>query len=178
MTTSRSKEREALINIQREAEGMRMWGGMGWTWHHFRAKRIHDICTAALKDVPKEGRPDTPEGELERLGADPSKLRAEFALLPGLREALKWKPNTPQLENAMTYAWEQSIKSFIRAIEKNASLVPSETGLTVDRWEVNIINRPNDYAELKHRKSQTGQWVTYDDHCRALAALSAKGASE
>ncbi len=43
---------------------------------------------------------------------------SEEALLPGLQEALKWKPNTPQLENAMTYAWEQALKSFIRAIEK------------------------------------------------------------
>lgn len=44
----------------------------------------------------------------------------DAALLPGLREALKWKPNTPQLANAMTYAWEAAIKSFISAIEKNA----------------------------------------------------------
>ena len=42
---------------------------------------------------------------------------SDAALLPGLREALKWKPNTPQLENAMTYAWESALKSFIRAIE-------------------------------------------------------------
>lgn len=49
-------------------------------------------------------------------GAKPSDL----ALLPGLREALLWKPNTPQLENAMTYAWEQALKSFIRALEESA----------------------------------------------------------
>lgn len=45
---------------------------------------------------------------------------AEVALLPGLREALLWKPNTPQLENAMTYAWEQAIKAFIRSLESAA----------------------------------------------------------
>ena len=45
----------------------------------------------------------------------------ESDLLPGLKEALLWKPNTPQLENAMTYAWESALKSFIRAIEKNAA---------------------------------------------------------
>ena len=47
----------------------------------------------------------------------------ELALLPGLREALKWKPNTPQLENAMTYAWESALKSFIGALEKGHPLV-------------------------------------------------------
>lgn len=46
---------------------------------------------------------------------------ADSALLPGLKEALLWKPNTPQLENAMTYAWEQALKSFIRAIEDASS---------------------------------------------------------
>lgn len=45
--------RELLINIQREAEGMRMWGGMGWKWHHYRAERIHKIATAALARWPK-----------------------------------------------------------------------------------------------------------------------------
>jgi hypothetical protein len=57
---------------------------------------------------------DTPRTDAEE------KLRKEALLLPGLKEALLWKPNTPQLENAMTYAWEQALKSFIRAIEKNA----------------------------------------------------------
>jgi hypothetical protein len=47
-------------------------------------------------------------------------MSGDRALLPGLREALLWKPNTPQLENAMTYAWTSAIKSFISAIEKNA----------------------------------------------------------
>ena len=49
----------------------------------------------------------------------------DAALLPGLREALKWKPHTPQLENAMTYAWESALKSFISAIEKSA---PTDEG--------------------------------------------------
>lgn len=45
--------------------------------------------------------------------------------------------------------------------------------LPIDRWEVNVINRPNDYAELRHRKSQTGQWVTFEDHRRIVAAITA-----
>ena len=39
-------------------------------------------------------------------------------LLPGLREALLWKPNTPQLENAMTYAWEQALRAYVRELER------------------------------------------------------------
>ena len=61
-------------------------------------------------------------------------ISGDRALLPGLREALNWKPNTPQLENAMTYAWASAIKSFIHAIEKNAPLsekqaIPARLGL-------------------------------------------------
>ena len=48
---------------------------------------------------------------------------SEAALLPGLKEALLWKPNTPQLENAMTYAWESALKSFIRSIEEHIRTV-------------------------------------------------------
>lgn len=49
-------------------------------------------------------------------------MKNDLSLLPGLREALKWKPNTPQLENAMTYAWESALKSFIGALEKGQPL--------------------------------------------------------
>lgn len=56
--------------------------------------------------------------ELNDAMQTPSASSKDAALLPGLREALAWKPNIPQLENAMTYAWESAIKSFIRAIEK------------------------------------------------------------
>jgi hypothetical protein len=45
-----------------------------------------------------------------------------------------------------------------------------ELAAAIDRWEMNIINREDDYAELKHRKSQTGQWVTFADHQAALRA--------
>jgi hypothetical protein len=51
--------------------------------------------------------------------------------------------------------------------ENTNSITPKE----IERWEMNIINRPDDYAELKHRKSQTGQWVTFEDHCRVVEAL-------
>lgn len=73
--------------------------------------------------------PHPPHDECDGSAAQPwpFPLRDEAALLPGLREALLWKPNTPQLENAMTYAWEAAIKSFIRAIEANAPAVQSET---------------------------------------------------
>lgn len=55
-----------------------------------------------------------------------SMATGEAALLPGLREALKWKPNTPQLENAMTYAWESALKAFITSLEKaNAASPPA-----------------------------------------------------
>lgn len=40
--------REALIRIQQEAEGMRMWGGMEWKWQNYRAKRIHEIVSPII----------------------------------------------------------------------------------------------------------------------------------
>lgn len=43
--------RDVLIRIQQEAEGMRVWGGMGWKWQNYRAKRIHDLCTKALAEL-------------------------------------------------------------------------------------------------------------------------------
>ena len=55
------------------------------------------------------------------------------ALLPGLREALKWKPNTPQLENAMTYAWESALKSFISAIELAAATRSADACIAGER---------------------------------------------
>lgn len=43
--------RDLLINIKREAEGMRMWGGMGWKWHNYRAQRIHTLADKALDQL-------------------------------------------------------------------------------------------------------------------------------
>ena len=60
----------------------------------------------------------------ETAASDAAKV-PEAYLLPGLREALLWKPNIPQLENAMTYAWESALKSFIRSLE-NAAPSPDE----------------------------------------------------
>lgn len=67
----------------------------------------------------------------QRIGADPKKAAEERALLPGLKEALLWKPNTPQFENAMTYAWEQALRSFIRAIEANTPPIRAKRGRAV-----------------------------------------------
>jgi hypothetical protein len=53
---------------------------------------------------------------------------SDLVLLPGLREALKWKPNTPQLENAMTYAWESALKSFVRVLEEKVRVDKLSTG--------------------------------------------------
>jgi hypothetical protein len=41
----------AVIRIQQEAQGFRIWSGMNWKWQHYRAKRIHEICTKLLREV-------------------------------------------------------------------------------------------------------------------------------
>lgn len=40
--------REALIEADRQACTMRVWGGMEWKYHTPQAKRIHDACEKAL----------------------------------------------------------------------------------------------------------------------------------
>ena len=47
----------------------------------------------------------------------PDTVAKERALLPGLKEALLWKPIIPGLETALSYAWQSAIESRIRAIE-------------------------------------------------------------
>lgn len=44
--------REALIQADRHACMMRTWGGMKWDYHPIHAKRIHDVCEAALTPLP------------------------------------------------------------------------------------------------------------------------------
>jgi len=46
--------RQALIEAKRQACTMRVWGGMGWSYHPPQAKRIHDVCESALAATRKE----------------------------------------------------------------------------------------------------------------------------
>jgi hypothetical protein len=99
----------------------------GLRWIHSHAGADYEACAhergTGQFDGTRGGRPM----DSMKLGeGDETKLREEALLLPGLREALKWKPNTPQLENAMTYAWEAALKSFISAIERSG-FAPSPT---------------------------------------------------
>lgn len=46
-----------LIRIQREVQGARIWGGMGWRWNdlpRFRAERIDALCEDALDSIRPE----------------------------------------------------------------------------------------------------------------------------
>ena len=47
----------------------------------------------------------------------PDTVAKERALLPGLKEALLWKPTIPGLETVLSYAWQSALESRIRAIE-------------------------------------------------------------
>lgn len=96
-----------------------------------------------------------------------AELKAFKAWLDGYSP--EWKKFfTPGEIEPLRHSWFASAKRFTQ----------SETASSVDRWEVNLINRSNDYAELKHRKSQTGRWVTFEDHCRAIERLSKQSAIE
>ena len=49
--------RDALKYSRHQCEGLRVWGGMSWSYHPFQVKQIFDACekalaaTADLKDV-------------------------------------------------------------------------------------------------------------------------------
>ena len=40
--------RDALKYSRHQCEGLRVWGGMSWSYHPFQAKRIFDACEEAL----------------------------------------------------------------------------------------------------------------------------------
>ncbi|MBK6587907.1 MAG: hypothetical protein IPG22_06285 [Acidobacteria bacterium] len=40
--------RDALKYSRHQCEGLRVWGGMSWSYHPFQAKRIFDVCDKAL----------------------------------------------------------------------------------------------------------------------------------
>jgi hypothetical protein len=83
----------------------------------------------------------------------------------GFADWLRSHPFEPRRSGARIY----TLDDLMAAWQAARSIPSHELGSAhIDRWEVNIINRPGDYAYLKHRKSQTGQWVTFDDHLRAM----------
>jgi hypothetical protein len=83
----------------------------------------------------------------------------------GFADWLRSHPFEPRRPGARIY----TLDDLMAAWQAARSIPSHELGSAhIDRWEVNIINRPGDYAYLKHRKSQTGQWVTFDDHLRAM----------
>lgn len=43
--------RDAVSYSKHQCEGMRVWGGMSWTYHPFQAKRIFDACEKAMADT-------------------------------------------------------------------------------------------------------------------------------
>lgn len=91
--------------------------------------------------------------EKERQLAHSAIGASDSALLPGLREALKWKPNTPQLENAMTYAWEAAIKSFVRALEAAA---PAPAQEPVAWISYNVLTKSERIERLPVQSLQPG----------------------
>ena len=51
------KLRKALIECKRQAASMRIWNGMGWTYHPPQAKKIFDAAEAALSTLKTESKP-------------------------------------------------------------------------------------------------------------------------
>ena len=43
--------RDAVSYSKHQCEGMRVWGGMSWTYHPFQAKRIFDVCEKVMTDT-------------------------------------------------------------------------------------------------------------------------------
>ena len=46
--------RDALKYSRHQCEGLRVWGGMSWSYHPFQAKRIFDACEKALATTEPE----------------------------------------------------------------------------------------------------------------------------
>ena len=51
------KLRKTLIECKRQAASMRIWNGMGWTYHPPQAKKIFDAAEAALSTLKTESKP-------------------------------------------------------------------------------------------------------------------------
>lgn len=63
--------------------------------------------------------------------------------------------------------------------EMMAGTIPTDAP---DRWEVSIHIGDDGDWHLRHRKSQTGQWVTFEEHQKVIASLrrpeSTKGVAD
>lgn len=99
--------------------------------------------------------------------------------------AAYWDECDASEENGTTEGAERSgiaavVAALRREDKKSASEVTQEISVSMagtiptdapDRWEVSIHIGDDGDWHLRHRKSQTGQWVTFEEHQKVIASL-------